>query len=313
MRIDEAIGRLAFIKYLYKIGLEQSKKAAPFCWASVLTFHDAVELFLELAAEYLGVQKRVKEMRFMGYWNVLNPILKKKGKGELTQRMLMDKLNQTRIAFKHHGTPPSKQAIQDSRTSSTDFFDENAPIVFDVEFSEISLIDLVQYENARKSLVEAQTLVENGEKEAALDKAALAFAQLIDEYENKKRDEWRRSPFYFISHSLSAPSLPDALSETESCLEEIINSVEELQDVVRLLSLGLDYRRCARFKLLTPLIVRIFPSSYKIQRIRSSGQEQISAEDVQFCIDFVIESAITLQEFDFEVKPRKIPSLKDLI
>lgn len=299
MEIDKAIERLAFIKYLYNVGVEQSRKPEPFCWASVLTFHDAIELFLELSAEYLDVSKRVKELRFPQYWDLLNPILKRKEKDELTQKIAMDKLNETRKAFKHHGTPPSKSAIDDCRINTTNFFEENTPTVFDIEFSEISLIDLIQYENSKKSLKQAQKLLNSDRKKDALCKAAISFIQLIDDYENKKKDEFGRSPFFFGT-------------EWEPVDRTFIRQFKALQDAVKILSLGLDYRRYSRFRLLTPTVLRIVGGKYKIQWIKQDLERIPNTEAVQFCIDFVIESAIILQEFDFEVKPRKRRTLADI-
>jgi hypothetical protein len=42
--------------------------------------------------------------------------------------------------------------------------------------------------------------------------------------------------------------------------------------------------------------------TYDIHRVERGSKGIPSIEDVQFCIDFVIESAITLQEFDFNVE-----------
>jgi hypothetical protein len=43
---ESIVRRLAFIKYLYAVAIEQSKRPEPLCSASILTFHDAIELFL---------------------------------------------------------------------------------------------------------------------------------------------------------------------------------------------------------------------------------------------------------------------------
>ena len=72
MKIDIAIRRLAFIKYLYEVGVEQSRKAEPFCQISILTLQDAIELFLGLASEFIGVEKLPKDIKFMQYWGLIN-------------------------------------------------------------------------------------------------------------------------------------------------------------------------------------------------------------------------------------------------
>lgn len=285
-----------------------------FVGPSVLTFHDAIELFLELASEYLGVPRRLKELRFMEYWNLLNPILKKKGKNELTQKIVMDKLNGTRIAFKHHGTSPSKSAIKDSEINSTNFFEENTLIVFGIKFSDISLIELVQCDDAKNSLIKSQEMLRADKIENALDNSALAFAQLIDDYENRKRDEFGRSPFFFGEKMPFMGGFHmDIGGDLGDFVDDVSKSVKALQNAVEILSLGLDYRKYVKFRLLTPVILRINGGKYKIHRIGRGSKGAPTAEDVQFCIDFVIESAIVLQEFDFEVKQMKRRSLKDLM
>jgi len=81
----------------------------------------------------------------------------------------------------------------------------------------------------------------------------------------------------------------------------VIRSIEALQEAVKFLSLGLDYRRYVKFRLLTPYVVR-FGEKYKVIGTKRSPKWIPTAEDVHFCIDFIIESALTLQEFDFEVE-----------
>ena len=305
MKIDKAIERLAFIKNLYNVGVEQSRRAEPFCWASVLTFHDAIELFLALASEYFDLEKRLRDIRFMEYWPLLSETLTKKGKGELTQKIPMEKLNKARVDFKHYGIPPSKSAIEDFRAGVTNFFGENTPIVFDVEFSDISLIQLVRCQATKDSLKSAQENLEKNKVEDSLDNVALAFAQLIDDYEDRKRDEFGRSPFFFGEPMtfLNAFSM-SIKGKLGRFVDRVKESVESLQESVKILSLGLDYRRYAKFRLLTPVVLRL-GSRYHIQRIERGSKGTPTKEDVQFCMDFVIESAIALQEFDFSLEKQE--------
>lgn len=65
MKKEVIIKRLARIKYLYKIGLEQSAQVETLVGFSVLAFHDAAEMFLILAAEEKN--KRIQD-HFMDYW-----------------------------------------------------------------------------------------------------------------------------------------------------------------------------------------------------------------------------------------------------
>lgn len=310
MEKEEAVRRLAFIKYLHSLGLEQSRKAEPYCWVSILTLHDTVELFLELAAEYLGVSKKLKTLRFENYWDNINPILKNNGKNELTQRITMEKLNGSRVAFKYHGNPPSIEIINNSRVNVTNFLEENTSIVFDIKFSEVSLIDLIQCENSKRNLKEAKQLLQKGKKEDALDKVARAFAQLIDDYEDGKRDAFGHSPFSF-ANLWRFSTRKKNLEDVESHFDEVDGAIAKLQESVKILALGLDYRKYIKFQLLTTrAILRIPGGDYDIQRMERVV-DKLTEEDIQSCIDFVVESAITLQEFDFSPKRRRRKTLID--
>jgi len=303
MNIDRAVERLAFIKSVYNIGNEQSRRTEPFCWTSILIFHDAIELFLALASEYLDIDKRLRDIRFMKYWPLLSEILRKKGKGELTQKISMEKLNKARVDFKHYGNPSSKSAIDDFRASVTSFFEENTPAIFDAQFSDISLIQLVKCETAKNSLKEAQNILNDGKIEESLDKVALAFAQLIDDYESRKRDRFGRSPFFFGASMTFLDSFGiGAQGDLGRFIDRTKESIEAIQEAVKLLSLGLDYRRFTRFRLLAPIVIRTIGGKYIIQRIQRGSKGTPKPEDAQFCIDFVVESAVEIQEFDYSLE-----------
>ena len=70
---------LAFIKHLYRRGVGESQLPAPFAAQSVLTFHNSVEMFLQLASEFLDAETKAK-MEFLDYWGAIG---KKLPGGEL--------------------------------------------------------------------------------------------------------------------------------------------------------------------------------------------------------------------------------------
>ena len=55
LSIELIIRRLAIIKYLFNLGVQQSMQAETVAGFSILTFHDCAEMFLLLVAEiYFG-------------------------------------------------------------------------------------------------------------------------------------------------------------------------------------------------------------------------------------------------------------------
>jgi len=247
----------------------------------------------------------------MEYWDLISQKLSNQ---ELTQKESMRRLNKARVALKHHGTLPSKLDIEAFRASATNFFEENTPIVFGLDFSDISLVELVQCEDVKNNLKDAEKALKENKIEEALGKVAIAFAQLIDDYESRKRGRYGKSPFFFGESTTFLGSFHMGInrvtgSKFERRLAEFIDKVGEsirsLQHAVKILSLGIDYRKYVKFRLITPTpyISRASDGTYTyhVSKVKWDSKRKPTVEDVQFCIDFVIESAVILQEFDFSV------------
>ena len=293
---DSTTRRLAFIKYLYTVGVDQSVQPEPLNSSSILTIHDSVELFLQLASEHLNVGNA--QPGFMEYWELINPKL---APNQLAQKESMRRLNKSRVSLKHHGTLPSKLDIDSFRGSATAFFQENSPIVFGIEFGSVSLASLVVCTEARTNLQEATELMKGGKFNDAIDKITTAFLKLINDYEARKEAWFGRSPFSFGTSFNSA----DIDSETtvndrrlKKFLEKLRDTVDKLQSATRILSLGLDYARYSRFRLLTPSISQSLNGTIRIARFKDHAS---TSEECQFCFDYVIESALRLQQSDFNV------------
>lgn len=287
--------RLAFIKYLYTTALEQSKQPEPLGAAALLTSHDSVELYLQLASEQLDAG--AKNPGFMDYWELFETKLP----NGLTQKESMRRLNKSRVALKHHGTLPSKIDIEGSRSSVTNFFQENTPLIFGIEFDSVSMVNLISCKEVREIMIKASELSEQGNYSDAVNEIAVAFSDLIDDYEKRKLSRFGRSPFFF-GQSLTFESSFFMKIEDQKIarfVDKVKESIESMQQAMKIVSLGLDYRRYTKFRMLTPFVTKTMGGRFITER---SEEPQISKEDARYCYDFVISSAIRLQEFDFEVE-----------
>jgi hypothetical protein len=301
MNLDEVTKRLAFIKYLYSVGEEQARKSEPLCWAAVLTFHDAVELFLQLVAEYVQLKERIKDIGFMEYWSLMDPCLKKLAKPEITQRIAMERLNKARVDFKHYGNPPSKTAITgDFEVNTKNFFEENTISIFGINFSDVSLLELVSCQDVKNDLRKAEELMNASKFGESLRNVAIAFVKLIDDYENRKRDKWGRSPFSFGENMTFMTSFHLKVGgDMGDFIDASKESIEALKEAVKIIGFGIDYKRYGMFKWLTPHVYHFMDGKYQTQGINEEVSKSLTANDVNFCINFVIESARALQQFDY--------------
>ena len=142
---------------MYRLGADQSRQPEPCLAVSVLTLHDAVELFLQLAAEHLNVSTK-NDTGFMDYWERLKQKLGGEGP---SQKQAMARFNKARVGLKHSGIRPSKDDILGYRVSVANFFLENTT-VFNMEFADATLINFVKPDSARQRLMQARTSQEEG-------------------------------------------------------------------------------------------------------------------------------------------------------
>ncbi|MCK4307051.1 hypothetical protein KAW50_02365 [candidate division WOR-3 bacterium] len=288
--------RLSFIKYLFSIiGLYQSYQPEPLYGVSILSFHDSVELFLQLSLEKLNITKASQS--FMDYWEII-----KSEKGmTLSQKGSMKRLNKARVGLKHSGIIPSKLDIESFRATTLAFFNENCLKIFDRDFDDISLIDIIKFERSKKLLKQAKSDFENNSIEKSLQNIALSFEYLISDYEKSKGvGLFHRSPFPFSKH----------ITRRYKEIDEVVKSIEANTKAIKILSFGIDYKKYVKYKSIVPSVRLTMNGTPSLD---PSRKIVLSKEDLDFCINFIVESALKLQEFDFELENRMKFKFKPLI
>lgn len=285
--------RLSVIKLLYKVGLEQSKQSEAISFFSILTFHDSIEMFLKLASEHRNIKS--DKFSFIEYWDSMP---------HLTLKESMKNLNLRRVNLKHKGLVPAKIEIESSRVNVTDFFEQNTKNTFDIEFSDISLFELIKFEETKKLLKFAQESLNKSEIESCIESVTKSFYELLFEYKENKR-YWGKSHLNFVEKVPNdrSYSFNDSNTRVNKQLETIVNKVnknfEQLERALEVISLGFDYRKYTKFKILTPVASRMMNGNYHLQIMR---EKNWNVENCQFLVDFVLECSLKLQEFDFDVE-----------
>lgn len=286
------LNRLSFIKYLYQDAVKKSNQPSPQNSASILAFHDSIELFLQLSVEFLNANPKTN-IKFMAYWDIINQNLIGQ---QLSQKASMNRLNTARRSLKHNGLLPTKSDIEAFRVNSKNFFEDNTPIVFKIDFSEISLIDLIHNDEVKKILKQSQDFSKDGRYKESLEHLAKAFLMLISDYEKDKKDYYKQ-PLFRIGEDLSFAKFWD------SSRNGVIDSLREIQMIIKLLCLKIDCRKYLKFRVLTPIIFSGHEIFDEMEPFWFNVKERkFNKEQVEFCFNFIIESALKLQEFDFEIE-----------
>jgi hypothetical protein len=279
--------RLAFIRYLYQLAVEQSQQPDPMAAASILAFHDSVELFLQLALEQPGVTLGTKNPNFDQYWGMQLP------KGALTQQVTMQKLNRVRVDLKHHGIMPSRSLIDEFRIVTTLFFEENTVAVFGLAFDEVSMAYLVQNANAREHLENAEQAVKTEDFVVAMDEIAIAFDELTRQRRRMEADKAFKRREASSSRLNNAYSLSISNTREGNYIQEIENHINSIEDALEIIRWGLDLPLYNHFVDITP---RVGWYADGKRRLHPRRRESPTSDDCLFCFNFVITSALRLQE-----------------
>jgi hypothetical protein len=306
------VKRLAFIRFLHEQGVEQSQRPEPLSATALLSFHDAVESFLLLAAEHLNVNISQKTT-FDGYWGEIGAVLG----APLPSKAAMRRMNNLRVNLKHHGSFPSGSNVQQAKADVATFLLDASRLVFDVDFTTLDMIDLVTQADAAEKLREADAQARAGDHVEALAWLRQAFDGLLKDYAARKRSGGNgMSPYDFgatpSSHQhmllLNARRLTGGRNDTAELASSILETSQEvgalaetiraMQEGMRVLAVGLDYRRYARFTMLAPTV---FGTMDGARHVAAAPGLQVGDQDYAFCRNFVIEAALHLASMDFDL------------
>jgi hypothetical protein len=279
--------RLAFVRYLQDLGVDQSHKPEPFAAFAVLTFHDACEMFLQIAAEHNGVTfERFPDL--LEYWR----LFEQQKKLQVTLKPAMVRLNKARGNLKHGGLLPAYNDIEGFRATVTSFLKDNALQLLGVNFDDVSLTSMIKADDVREPLERAQKALSDGGLKSALEEAALAFTTSLRRFENRPRASTRpyslRSASTNIFEFVGRP-IGDEFRDIGLTLNR---AVDVFSEAITVVAYNLDFDSYLMFKTHAPVVMEFPGGRMEVQWTR---QEPTDPDVVQRCLNFVIDTAIRLE------------------
>lgn len=293
--LETKMRRLSLAKYLITLGTIASENNLPFSATSLLNFHDAIEIILDLILEENSC--RNKNLSFMGLVSKVNEILTNNEKEVISQTGSLDKLNKKRVALKHNGSFPSERDIQEAQIATSGFFEEICEKYFEIEPKEINLIYLLNDSNTKEYLLKVNS---NDDMENIVSNLSIAFEYLLKDYDETKKTPLRKSPYQFLKKpQLSYKDLKiDRNNPFKKYVENTNANLKSIEENMKILALGFDFNKYAQFRLYVPKATLIFPEEFEPEL---RGDESLTNNQIEFCINFIIECALKLYPVDFEV------------
>lgn len=284
--------RLAFVRHLYGLGVDQSHKPEPFAAVAVLTFHDACEMFLQIAAEHNGITTpKQKSPDFLEYWQ----LFEQEGK-QVTSKPSMVRLNRARVSLKHHGVPPAHGEIEGFRATVTSFLEDNSVALLGVNVDDVSLTSMIKSDDVREPLERAERALSAGDLTAALGEAARAFTVSLRRFERRPRASPRPVGPYSLRDATAnhfgvfGRGIGDEIGDIRRTLDRVVDVFSEAITVV---AYNLDFDSYLMFKTHAPVVHEFPRGQVKVEWTLLS--EPTDPAVVLRCLDFVIDTAIRLE------------------
>ncbi|HZN71328.1 MAG TPA: hypothetical protein VFC00_06545 [Micromonosporaceae bacterium] len=307
--------RLGYIRLLYQQAITQSHAPAPLNFSSVLAFHDVLEYVFIVAVAHLGNRQGL---------DLKTPFVENAKKfrapdgSPLSSLDVIRRLGHVRNGFKHNGSIPGHDQVEEARRDTTMFLEGNFPRLFGIEFTEISMLHIVQQDAVRDHLTAARAAADAGNVDGAMAEVALAFDRLIADWgrgkhlpgssfltetfdlgANKYRQPRRIETFPTPSDRAVRDATTGLASSVSSAFEDVDKELETIRDVLRIQITGVDMAGYVRFAMIAPEIV--LSASGHCDAIHQTGQLHYTPENYDLCEMFVVDSALRLGSSDFKL------------
>jgi hypothetical protein len=220
MPSQEHLTRLSLVRYLLLQAKQQLSAPGPSRCIALLHLQDALEMFLDTAAETLGIPGPQRE--FKNYWSsfaAANPPV------TLSMQRAMEKLNRARVALKHHGIRPADDQLEEYVILTHAFADDVCVKCFGIELAEASMFTLIKDDQVRDLLKLAQAELQTGKLTETFVNAAKGLSCGFSA-------GWRSR----LSSRFSLFSLQTASSDRLT--RAISNIITDVEREISLLSLG---------------------------------------------------------------------------
>lgn len=287
--------RLSFAKYLISIGNLNSENIIPFSAIAILNYHDAIEFLFELILEENGISSN--KYKFMECFDEINNLIEKRNKSPSLLRVSLKKLRDIRANLKHKGYFPSENDIKEVKSLTNTLFIEICEKLYSYKYDDINLVHLLNDSKTKDYLLQIN---KTDDDKVVIKNLSLAFEYLLKDYENNKKTIYVKSPYQFLKkRPITAHDLKlNNKDPMKKFVDELNDNLFYLEENLKILAFGINFNEYAKFRNIVP-DVTWFMSGVPMVNFR--GNETINENELNFCLNFIIESALRMQQFDFEI------------
>jgi hypothetical protein len=257
---SELAAQLSLVRHVYERGVDEL--SGPFPAIAVLSFHDALELLLSLAVEHHSVAVAERAEFLELFDRTAAAVL------GLQARDALVRINATRKAVKHKAIEISKDEADRCRNRAQVFLEANSPLLFGCEFFRVSGADRVTDDTVRSLIKDAETALDRGE----LTECMVGCAKAVDVLSRKH-------------HLLLGRHYHGMRPEIALILSGEIGALE---DMVKMLAVGIDYRRYVRFSLIAPIVSTTVSGVQNVHLTHPAYTREQCVTAIEFATDLAV-------------------------
>jgi hypothetical protein len=266
--------RLVLVKRLYQQALVQSTSQHDLISSilSVIGFDLAIETMLKTIVSSLDPSRTLADS-FQSVIQQADVVLDKEKLNPIPDKGHIYHVHTIRNNAQHKASYPSGTEVNDCRTYTRDFLQKVTLQVWDLQFDDINLSDLVQDKKAKELLKNAEDALDKNDYKKATEQAIAAFAWV----------------FYLVGNHIVGPSDSNKFS-----------AIGKMQEAVLITTLGLNYAKYIRYReVVTDLNVAAYftisgqgPTiAYGILKDKKIAD----ATDAEFLIAYVTDSIVQIE------------------
>jgi hypothetical protein len=252
--------------------------------------HHAIELVLRAKAEDLNENPH-------DFPTAIN-ILKKHAVAIPYEREIQE-LNKVRVLTQHYGTAPDEKDAYRLVSMAENFMQDFCKTAFEVDYSNISLIQLIENSDIRQTLDEAKKAYEGEKYEEAAINAHLAIQKAIWTIKEKMLGSRSHG---LITYGTGGYPQDRIILEIEGEIYGILSDLDSISEIVLAAPFALDIVNLKKITRVKFSKFRNEISSVKLSRPKSpvdgtvEEPKPIQKEDAEFALELAIEYVLWAEQ-----------------
>ena len=323
--VDEIIYRqLVLLKAFYQHGIYHSKIQSPL--DNMLAIHHfdmCNEFLIRIIGEYLKIINETKTFTLSDIYKQINKQLKKQKGIKLDFQNQIEEVRKIRNSIQHKAETKTEDSVNRCYTYTFDFLNDTIQRVFDINFENINLIELIHEIKIKNRMKKALKSIENEKYEDALGFIMNSFDEKIDKFKENTNLHSETSLFastiafdYFkcidenenIISPLNIPIINGLheIKNPNSDLKRLIEAIKICNRNIKKIQEDINETTNTKLKQITNALIKDYIilslninilkySEYKKTIDGMISHEVLEKKDVEDCFDFVLDVILKIE------------------